>query len=562
VRLSPVAAEGLFAPAGPGRPFSESVVQEKNMKTTESIASRAPSHAAANAARRPAGAAVPRIVLPPIALRGTALRRIAGSRIVLHGLAAALLAGAASTAHAAWTVTNLHPAQATESRAYATDGARQVGSAIISTRRAGLWSGTAASFVDLRPGMAASSEAVGVSGDVQAGRALLSGAFRASLWSGTAASWVDLHPAGADRSAVSGVSGNVQAGSADFAGVRRAGLWSGTAASFVDLHPAGADRSIAGGTAGGQQAGSAQFGGVWRAGLWHGTAASWVDLHPAGAEVSDARATDGAQQVGFARFAWLDRAGLWSGTAASWVSLHPAGAAASQAFGISGGLQAGWADIRGGRRAGLWSGSAASWVDLHALLPGGPDAWQSSEARGVWTDGLTIRVAGFGRNVARDRYEALLWTRPPLANVSGSVRLHGWTAPLTGKRITFEVRAHNSTVPLQTAVAELSATGEFTFGTALPEGFYDVTAKGDRWLRCISANRTFTPTGATELSFFLRAGDVVEDNMVDLSDFLALASTYEASPPTVPTADLNGDGEVDLADFLLLAAHYGGVGAP
>jgi hypothetical protein len=142
------------------------------------------------------------------------------------------------------------------------------------------------------------------------------------------------------------------------------------------------------------------------------------------------------------------------------------------------------------------------------------------------------------------------------------VRLPGWTAPLTGKRITLEVRAPGSTVPLQTAVVELSATGGYSFGTWLPQGIYDVTAKGDRWLRAIVQHRSFTPFGATRVGFDLRAGDVVEDNVVDLADFLALASTYEASPPTVPTADLNGDGEVDLSDFLMLAAHYGGAGAP
>jgi hypothetical protein len=49
---------------------------------------------------------------------------------------------------------------------------------------------------------------------------------------------------------------------------------------------------------------------------------------------------------------------------------------------------------------------------------------------------------------------------------------------------------------------------------------------------------------------------------VDLADFLALAATYEVSPPTDARADLNGDGAVDMADFLLLAAHYETVGAP
>jgi hypothetical protein len=461
------------------------------------------------------------------------------SRIILQSLAlAALTAGAASTARAAWTVTILHPAGATASAAYGASGDQQVGYAAIGgVSRASLWRGTAASLVDLHPAGAASSAAYGVFGDQQVGYALIGGVRRASLWRGTAASWVDLEP------------------------------WTGTAV----------ESSTALGTSGagpvGQQAGYARFDDMGvvmeRACLWHETAESWVDLHPwhAGVRQSWAHATNGTQQVGWIRNAnWVHRASLWSGTAASWVDLTPAGALRSSAYATSGSQQAGWAEFLGVRRAGVWRGSAASWVDLHIHLPGGPGAWRESLAWGVWTDGSTIRVAGAGRNVARARDEAILWTwtPPPVAvAVSGTVGLSGWTAPLSDPLITFEVREPGSTTALQTAVVGLSATGDFSFETGLPPGTYDVTAKGDRWLRARLENVTFTATGAPGLAFGeLIPGDVVEDNSVDLGDFLALAATYEVSPPAEARADLNGDGAVDLADFLLLAANYEAVGAP
>ena len=59
----------------------------------------------------------------------------------------------------------------------------------------------------------------------------------AGLWSGTARSWVDLHPTGAEYSTAYGVSHGYQAGIARLSdGLNHAGMWSGTRESWVDLH--------------------------------------------------------------------------------------------------------------------------------------------------------------------------------------------------------------------------------------------------------------------------------------------------------------------------------------
>jgi hypothetical protein len=55
------------------------------------------------------------------------------------------------------------------------------------------------------------------------------------MWSGSAASWVDLHPAGALESVAIATSGSQQVGYAWFGAWDRASLWSGSAASWVDL---------------------------------------------------------------------------------------------------------------------------------------------------------------------------------------------------------------------------------------------------------------------------------------------------------------------------------------
>jgi MYXO-CTERM domain-containing protein len=190
------------------------------------------------------------------------------------------------------------------------------------------------------------------------------GSTRASLWSGTAASWVDLGPAGSWDSYASAISGGQQVGYADMGGVLRASLWSGTAASWVDLHPVGAEGSHAGAIRGGQQAGSVQFDGMDHASLWTGTAASWVDLHPAGATYSGVSAISGGQQVGTAYVGGVRRASLWNGTAASWVDLSaflPAEFTRSSATDISSdGVNtyiAGWGinSLTGREEALLWT---------------------------------------------------------------------------------------------------------------------------------------------------------------------------------------------------------------
>ena len=314
-----------------------------------------------------------------------------------------------------WTVTNLHPAGSLESHANGVGGAQQVGTALVGgQRRASLWNGTAASWVDLNPAGATWSEAYGVSDGQQVGYVSTAAGFYASLWSGSAASLVNLHPAGGfAHSWANDVSADQQVGDVcvDFL-YCFASLWSGTAASWVNLHPAGGKRSSALGVSADQQVGFTIDGADFpHASLWSGTAASWVDLYPGFTE-SYAYGVGGGQQVGSVYTTpGIPHASLWSGTAASWVDLHPAGADQSRANGVSDGQQVGYVATLnvGESRASLWSGTAASWVDLHAFLPPG---FSSSQAQSIWSDANFTYVAGYGVNSATGYKEALLWTHP------------------------------------------------------------------------------------------------------------------------------------------------------
>jgi hypothetical protein len=314
-------------------------------------------------------------------------------------------------AHAQWTVVNLHPSGALASIALGASGTKQVGHAYLSggIKHAGLWIGSASSWLDLNPPGATQSQAYAANEEFEVGYAQVNGFEHASIWSGSVDSWVDLHPQEATLSIAWGVSEANQVGFVRIDGADRASLWAGSAASRVDLNPAGSSFSYAMGASGVYQVGSAEVDGNPHASLWSGIAESWLDLNPSGAGLSVALGAWEEKQVGYANIGGVQRAGIWSGTAASWEDLHPAGAIESQASGIMGVNQVGsirTSDFR--LRASLWCGTASSWMDLHALLPA---RFTQSHASSITTDGEYDYITGWGSDDFTN-YEALLWVRP------------------------------------------------------------------------------------------------------------------------------------------------------
>jgi len=245
--------------------------------------------------------------------------------------------------------TNL-PGFSTSSLAFGNSGSQQVGYGYgTAGADALLWNGTADSAVDLNPASVlegvSSSRAFGTDGIQQVGSGVFQSSPRQSspiihafLWTGTAASVVDLDPtslSGIQESEAYAINGSQQVGRGWEEGEpefpTHALLWSATAASAVDLNPTdltGITSSSALGTDGTQQVGYGDtVTGYTHSLLWNGTAASAVDLNPtdlSGITYSVALSTNGIQQVGwgFASSLSNDEALLWTGTADSAVDLQ------------------------------------------------------------------------------------------------------------------------------------------------------------------------------------------------------------------------------------------------
>jgi hypothetical protein len=456
----------------------------------------------------------------------------------------AALAGAA-TAQAQWTVVNIHPAAATDSYTYYGRASQQVGQVYVGGQsHASLWSGTAASWVDLHPAGALESVAIDIDSGTQVGyTTLISGQNVACLWSGTPGSWVNLNPAGVtDGSYVLGISGAQQVGFAVVGGQYHAGTWSGTAASWLDLNPPGADSSSGYSISGVQQFGRATTAGVTHAFLWSGSPGSGMDLNPAGATSSTGARTDGAQQVGSAIFGGVIHAGMWNGTAASWVDLHPAGASESESLGLSNGEQVGYMIDGAGYRASLWSGSSASWVDLSVFVPAG---LSDSFADGIWNDASFTYVSGYAYD-SGGHGVALLWERPHPPSV---VQPPASQAVLAGQPLTLSVSVTGAgPFTYQWSRANTNASGNLSNGGPISGA--------------TTAALTIAPTTGSAPGSDGDAGTytVTVTNAAGSTTSTAIVAVLGA-PRTCGSADFNADGDIgtdaDIEAFFRVLAGGG-----
>jgi hypothetical protein len=299
-----------------------------------------------------------------------------------------------------------------------------------------LW--TAAShYTDLTPDPTADAYVSGLAAGQQVGQQSTPATSfypHAFLWTGTAASALDLNPAGFLESQALATDGLHQVGSGTPSGqfAPHALLWSGLAANYVDLNPARYQFSVATGLSGNRQVGygtTTAIGGSNHALLWSGSAASATDLNPAGFSWTEADGIHGSQIVGWGTpdNAVVAEALLWSGSTDAYVNLSPAGFTRAYARSTNGQQQVGEVGNAGsftnGWHAALWTGTAASYVDLNRFLPAG---FVSARAEAIDDQG---NVAGFGYDAAGNQH-ALEWLAPVTGDINGD-RLVNFTDLLT-----------------------------------------------------------------------------------------------------------------------------------
>jgi hypothetical protein len=130
--------------------------------------------------------------------------------------------------------------------------------------------------------------------------------------------------------------------------------------------------------------------------------------------------------------------------------------------------------------------------------------------------------------------------------------------------VTLTLKLNNTTYDYPNLTT--SASGSFTLSVPmLPAGTYTWWAKGPQFLATGgTVTLTGRPTTLQELGT-MPAGDVNNDNIVDIIDFTLLRATFGrtcADSGYDGRADFTGDCLVDISDFTLLRANFGLGGAP
>lgn len=147
-----------------------------------------------------------------------------------------------------------------------------------------------------------------------------------------------------------------------------------------------------------------------------------------------------------------------------------------------------------------------------------------------------------------------------VGGVSGVIGLDGYLGSLAARPVEIELRGAGG-VTESVVLASTGTAGEGAFTVNVAPGTYDLFVRGGTWLQRKLGGVVVPAGGLSGLSLSLVNGNVdASNNAIDIDDFLALASTYEVSPPTNANADLDGDSDVDLDDFLILAANYDAAG--
>lgn len=139
------------------------------------------------------------------------------------------------------------------------------------------------------------------------------------------------------------------------------------------------------------------------------------------------------------------------------------------------------------------------------------------------------------------------------AYVAGSITLQGRFAD--SKTNVFLINEENEQ---SYHISNLSPGGKFLI--ELPLGSYKVVATREQYLTRIVKIKLETKDERQEVNLRLLAGDLNNDNRIDLTDLTILSLAYRSKPGDKywnPLADLNDDGVVDISDLTMLTQNFG-----
>ncbi|MCE9559198.1 MAG: hypothetical protein K8R88_09620 [Armatimonadetes bacterium] len=143
--------------------------------------------------------------------------------------------------------------------------------------------------------------------------------------------------------------------------------------------------------------------------------------------------------------------------------------------------------------------------------------------------------------------------------VSGTLTLGNFSGS-TAQAMTAVIKSGSTVV--DTKAISVATNGSYSFTTSAAPGTYDVYFQGVTWL-AKKVSGVNLVAGTNTVSTTLLNGDTVLDNTVDLSDYTAVITAFNAIPSSGnwnARADLTQDGVVDLTDYTVIVTNFNSIG--
>lgn len=158
----------------------------------------------------------------------------------------------------------------------------------------------------------------------------------------------------------------------------------------------------------------------------------------------------------------------------------------------------------------------------------------------------------------------------PSGALTGTMTLNSYVPSPATRTALVEVFDGGGTLVQSYSGVALNAAGEYSIPNTLADGTYTVKAsiEDGTWLRRATSVTLASNVGVA--NFVLPNGDIVDDGIVDIADYVKLAlyfsrtdsdpdwNTDDGDGISPSRANLNGDSVIDIADYTALANAFSG----
>lgn len=155
-------------------------------------------------------------------------------------------------------------------------------------------------------------------------------------------------------------------------------------------------------------------------------------------------------------------------------------------------------------------------------------------------------------------------TFDPYPNIQGMVVLGDVPVGYNDEDIKVEVRSGATVV--QSATARLYPNGHWAIApsAAVTPGTYNIWIKGETHLAKLVSGVVVTDTGATGVNVSLINGDVDNDNVISVFDYILLSDSFDkvvGDSGYDARADLDRDNGVSIFDYIIMSDNFDQQGA-